>query len=56
VLGLTIWVVARVQGRGPRSEVRAADPVEVILSSIHDDMPENVDEHFAAPTNAVTQV
>ena len=34
--------------------------VEVILSSIHDDMsddmPENVDEHFAAPTHAATQV
>ena len=26
------------------------------LPSIHDDMPENVDEHFAAPTNTVTQV
>ena len=34
--------------------------VEVILSSIHDnmpdDIPENVDEHFAAPTHAATQV
>ena len=30
--------------------------VEVILPFIHDDMSENVDEHFAAPTYAVTQV
>ena len=45
-----------VKGIIGRNRDHCQEEVEVILSSIHDDMPENVDEHFAAPTNAVTQV
>ena len=39
-----------------RNRDHCQEEVEDILSSIHDDIPENVDKHFAAPTNAVTQV